>query len=776
MQRIRSGQGLGAFIARLTLLAGAACYPAHAAPNCLADVTILPGTDRTASQLALQLELIVNGVASGQVVPVWLDGGHYSIMRTDIEAAGIRLPEVAGEKVSLDTLPGAQVVYDEPGQRLNIIVPLGWLPHRAINMPGLVRTRPISNFGLLLNYDANIVIQNGEPHASAWGEARLFGGFGRISLTGVVQRGHLMRYDLSWVRSDDERMVTLEAGDFVTRNLVGNRAVRMGGIQISRDFWVRPDVITYPLPAFAGQAALPSTVELLIDGYRATTANVGPGNFTVGAIPGLNGAGQATLAITDVLGRRQTTTMPFYVANDLLQPGFLDYSFAAGALRQDYGLRSFSYGAAAGIAAVRYGLNAFMTAEGSLEAGAGRFNASLGGLVQLGLLGVANTNFAISNAHGRAGWRWTFGYQYRTRRIGLALSHVRESHDFADMGDLHLAQDRRHVTTAAASLSTEAFGSFGLSYVEGASGPRNKASLASASWSLPVGRGVVIYGSGTYDLRQPGWTAALNLVLPFGGRRGTAAVGVTRDNGGGRVERFDYGRAVPSEGGLGGSVSLAQSSAAGVFGSGEVDWRAPSFDLRGGAFGERGSVTPWGAMSGALVLMDGALIAANRIADAFVLISTDGQSGIPVTYENQRAGRTGHSGHLLIPWVPSYYAARYAIDPLVLPAEMVVPKVEDRLSVTRGSGAVLRFPVSAQRMGRVTLVDRAGAYLPVGALASVNGGEPQVIGWDGLLFLPDMQDHNLISVNLPDGTRCIARLAASSDYSGAGEDAPVKCQ
>ncbi|PZO89133.1 MAG: fimbrial assembly protein [Sphingomonas sanxanigenens] len=591
-----------------------------------------------------------------------------------------------------------------------------------------------------------------------------------------MQRRRWTRYDLSWVRSDDEHMVTYEAGDFVTRNLAGNSAVRMAGVQISRDFSVRPDVVTYPLPAFAGQAALPSAIELFIDGYRAAAANVGPGNFTVGANPGLNGAGEATLAVTDTLGRRQTTTMPFYVANDLLRPGLFDYSVALGALRRGYGVRSFSYGPVAGMAAARYGLTSFITAEGSLEAGDGRVNASLGGLVQLGLLGVANANLAVSNAHGNVGWRLTTGYQYRTRRLGVVASHMRESADFVDFAEMPFSRNARRVTTVAASLSTDRVGSFGVSYVDSRGNRTGRASLLGSSWSLPIARGVAIYGSGTYDVRRSGWSASFSLILPLGGRKGTAAVGISRDVDGGRTGRFDYGRAVPSEGGLGGSLSLARSSSAGMFGSGEVDWRTGSFDLRGGIFGGRGQVTPWAGASGSLVLMDGAVFAANHIADAFALVSTDGEEGVPVTYENQLVGKTDRGGHLLVPWVPSYYGAHYAINPLVLPAEAVAPKVEDRMAVARGAGAVLRFPISRPRMARVTLVDQAGSFVPVGALASINGGEPQVVGWDGLLFLADTQDRNLISVALPDGGHCTAQLAAPSNQGDASLTGPVTCR
>ena len=72
-------------------------------------------------------------------------------------------------------------------------------------------------------------------------------------------------------------------------------------------------------------------------------------------------------------------------------------------------------------------------------------------------------------------------------------------------------------------------------------------------------------------------------------------------------------------------------------------------------------------------------------------------------------GRTGSSGHLLVPWVASYYPAKYAIDPQDLPPDLRIPEVEQRLSVRRGSGAALRFVVQPITAAVITAVDATGA-------------------------------------------------------------------
>ncbi|MFD2137447.1 hypothetical protein ACFSLT_23805 [Novosphingobium resinovorum] len=106
-------------------------------------------------------------------------------------------------------------------------------------------------------------------------------------------------------------MTTYEAGDLVTRTLPWSNAIRLGGVQVSRDFAVRPDVVTYPVPAFAGEAALPSSVQLFIDNHEAFGGSIQPGPFVMNPLPQINGAGQASIVVTDALGRQVATQVPF---------------------------------------------------------------------------------------------------------------------------------------------------------------------------------------------------------------------------------------------------------------------------------------------------------------------------------------------------------------------------------------------------------------------------------------------------------------------------------
>ncbi|WP_256742673.1 hypothetical protein, partial [Cronobacter sakazakii] len=76
------------------------------------------------------------------------------------------------------------------------------------------------------------------------------------------------------------------------------------------------------------------------------STDLAPGPFTLTNLPYINGSGDAVLVTTDALGRQVSTTLPFYVASELLKPGLSDGSFSAGALRRNYGVKNFDYGPA----------------------------------------------------------------------------------------------------------------------------------------------------------------------------------------------------------------------------------------------------------------------------------------------------------------------------------------------------------------------------------------------------------------------------------------------
>lgn len=728
------------------------------------DLPPPPQSIDTAADQQLELELFVNGMRSGIVARAVKQGGRFRLRTDDLRSAGLRLP-AAGETLFLDSLDGVRADYDQPRQQLHLTVSPEYLPAQRVGGDKREFTPARYDLGALLNYDVYVSGGGKAPtQASLWHEARVFGPAGIVSTTGALRSGRAksyVRFDTYWRWSDERSMTTVEAGDVITRSLPWAPAVRLGGLQVSRDFSVRPDVVTYPLPEFAGSATLPSTVELVVHGQRIAGAEVRPGPFALDTLPPVNGYGEANLIVTDMHGRSVATTMPFYVSSALLRPGLTDYAVAFGALRDNYGIRNFDYDGFAGSASARHGVTDALTLEVRAEVADDMRLAGGGGVVRLGNFGVVSASYSRSFRDGPDGGELTLGYDYQTRGLSIGVRHSRRDGDYMDLGLLGRG-DRsgwQRLTTATASLSLGDAGTLGIGYFDIRHEGGRDARLANIAWALPLWGESRLHASLAREFRERSWSGALTFSVALGD--GTFGAGVAQGPGGRTGLRADFSQAAPVEGGFGWNASVASDDGASPYWRGDMTWRMQPVQLRAGAYGSN-VVTGWFGVTGALVFMDDAVFAANRVSDAFAVVSTNGEPGIPVRYENQLIGTTNEQGRLLVPSASAYYAARYDIDTLSLPASVKAPVVSQRVAIAAGSGHVIQFPVEHMTAARATVRSASGEPLPAGAVATINGTTSTYIGWDGLLFIERVGTDNRLDVALPDGGACHADFAADA--------------
>ena len=747
------------------------------------------------------LELVINGRGTGKVLPVSYRDGHYYTQAGPLLDAGVRLQADPGAEVAVDAIEGVRAVYNGNAQQLQLTLPLDWLPNQIAGTTASDAHIPaISSLGALFNYDiyTSDVSGPGGWDTSAWLEQRVFDGFGFISNTGVYRHdqggGHsgkhgYMRYDTSWRFNDEDRMLSYAAGDITTGSLAWTGAVRVGGVQIQRNFGLRPELVTYPLPQFSGEAAVPSAVDLYINGYKSSSTDLQPGPYTINSVPFINGAGEATVVTRDALGRQVSVSVPFYVTSTMLKTGLSDYSLSVGALRQNYGVRSFDYGKAVASGSFRYGMSDWFTFESHAEVAPHLGMAGLGGNIALGRLGTLNVAYAQSQYRGGSGRQYTAGYSYYARAFGVAAQHLQRSAGYMDLSRYSImdaARDfavpmpirsaiMRRSDQITGSVTLGRAGSLGAGYFDARSSNGERTRLVNLSYTRSLWRGSSLYASINRDLGASGYSAQLQLLVPLGNDNGTLTFDTTRDRDHHTSARATYSRVTPVEGGWGWNLAYAGGTRS--YRQADVTWRGPNFQVQGGAFGAPGNYTRWADLSGSVVWMDGGLFATNTITDAFALISTDGYSGVPVSYENQVRGVTDRNGHLLVPSVSSYYPGKFAIDPLNLPADVDVPEVEGRIAVRQGSGALLRFPIRRVLTVNVSLVDDSGKPLPRGLIVhDLDSGRQTFTGWDGLVYLEDVQSETRVRVDEADGNSCTALIVTDAGKEGQmTRPGPVTC-
>ena len=738
----------------------------------------------------LYLELVVNQMSSANVVLVHQRAGRLYMATADLQAVGVQLPGQPGAELALDAVEGLHSEYDSQNQRLLLQVPAAWLPNQRIGERSLGPAGEArSSFGALLNYDAYFNdTDDGGTYLAAWNELRIFDSWGTFSTTGQwrqrlggagyegAQEG-FRRYDTTWRYTDEVRLLTFEAGDVLTGALPWTSSVRVGGVQLSRDFAVRPDLVTYPLPAFAGEAAVPSSVDLFINGYKSASANLQPGPYTLTNVPFINGAGEAVVVTTDALGRQVSTTLPFYVTSSLLQQGLADFSVAAGSLRRDYAERDFAYGPGVAAGSLRYGLTDYLTLESHAEAAGSLGLGGLGGNLRVGNFGVLNTALSQSRFEGRSGQQLSLGYQYNNRWVGFNYQRLERHGDYADLSlvdspYIRLSQRSEQVTL---SLNLQRFGSLGAGYFDVRAADSSRTRLLNLSWSKPLWGNSSLYVSANRDLDDSQWAVQAQVVVPFD-LHGTLALSLERNPQGENLQRVNYSRAVPSQGGVGFNLGYAGGDRE-AYRQADLTWRLQSVQLQAGAYGSSDNMTRWADASGSVVLMDAGVFAANRIDDAFVLVSTEGFADVPVRYENQVVGRTDAKGHLLVPYGSGYYRGKYEIDPLELPPDVRTPNVEQRVAVRRGAGYLLEFPLRRVLAASVVLVDAGNHNLAVGSqVRHEQSGALAVVGWDGLVYLEDLSEHNSLVVQLAEGGSCRVQFELKAEADQVPLVGPLVCQ
>lgn len=730
----------------------------------------------------LYLEVILNQTRNGQLSRFIRRGDRFFASTDTLRQLGIAISDSdPGAMHALDEFAGVVVKYDAGKQLISIDAPLSQLslPTTQLNtQAGATPQSADAAPGVLLNYDLYATQQDGAGNLTASAELRVFGiGDGVLSNTAVARtyrdrgkdwRGETVRLDSSWQLSLPEHAITIVVGDTFSGFLNWTRAVRMGGVQVGRNFALQPYRITAPLPAFLGEVAVPSEVDLYINGLKQYSGEVPTGPFQLATVPGVTGAGNAQIVITDAFGRTRTLDFPFYATQQLLAKGLSDWSVTAGMVREDYGVRSFSYAndpVASG--SWRYGVSDRFTAEAHAEGGNGLANAGAGGLWLLGRVGVLSASYAHSELDGESGSQAGFAYTWNNGRFNFSADSLRTHGRYRDIASLYGPLPPQVSERVLAGFTTSSLGNFSASYVRLGYPESETSRYAGVYWSQTFAGNWSANLSVNQNLDiDRDRSVYLGISVALGPDR-QASLSLQR-NGDSDNAVLDVSRPVPGDGGYG--------------------WRvqARGGDDGGGGLAEGGLITDYGRYSlgiasfggdsygyadanGSLVWMGGHAFASRDISDAFAVISTDGVAGVPVKLENRLIGQTDADGMLLVTPLNAWQRNKLSIDPMDLPANMRIADVDLLATPRDRSGARVRFAITPVRSAVVVLHDAAGQPLPLGSTVKINDatGSEAMVGYDGETYLDTLEMHNRLRVQSPGGA-----CTASFDYPGAADAIP----
>lgn len=699
------------------------------------------------------------------------NGSALSASDDTLRQIGLVMPPSASTRArALTDVAGLATHLDEALQRLDLDADPELLPASpvVVNQAHVPVISAATATGIVLNYDVYAGTGGGMTDASGLFALRAFTGRTVLETTGLAratragsrQEAQAIRLDTTVSRVWPEQRLRLTAGDLVTGAVGWSRPTRLAGLQIGTDFSLQPYLSTVPTPTFMGSAALPSKVELFVDGVKQWDGDVAAGRFTVGAGPSrVDGMGRAELVMTDILGRVSTQRFTFYETPRLLRKGLIEWSAAAGAVRRYYGERSFAYGAEPVISGSwRRGMTERLTLETHGEASARSALAGLGVAWLQGPLGEFSGSLSVSSGN-TSGRQWTLGYAMRARNVGVSAELRRASRGFADIASDRSVGPPLAVDNVQVSYSSRRVGAVGLGYVrlQPANGPRS--SFAMFNWSRPLARTLTVNTSLRQNVdRRADRSVFVSVSLTPGANR-QVSIGLQSQQRG-----QSYTASVQQNASLEGGVGW-RADVAGIGGrwqgQGQINWLTDYGEAQARITAARGSRTVHAGFSGSVAVLDGAVFPSRRIDDGFAVVSTGEASGIPVLVHNRPVGKSGKDGRLLVTQLRAFEQSMISIDAAAVDPDFTISSISAVAVPSDRSGVRVTFPVRRIRSARATITDAAGRAIAVGTLAKVEGmDEPVTIGFDGLFYLEDPPSAARVTVSLAPGS-CTFRLPAT---------------
>lgn len=730
--------------------------------------------------------LRINGQEAGPPLLVRRDADGGLLLRTE-DFQGLRLKPPQEATVVVDGVAyfrvgatmGADVRFDGTTLSADVTLPAdAFLPTVAVLPDTTLHPATVSP-GAFLNYNLSTErVADVEEH----GALLELGAFSRLGVltNSMVARDSpelrsSTRLDTTFTYDMPERLATLEVGDGISAPGAWGRAVRFGGVQFGTNFATQPTLVTAPLLAAQGEAVVPSTVDVFINGQRVARESVQPGPFAIENLPPITGAGELQVIVTDALGRQQVLAQPYYSGPTLLRAGLNEFSFEAGAIRNDYALESFAYGDPFAAATSRRGFTDSFTAEVHTEAEADGARAiGVDAAWRLGTLGVVTATTAVGADDDDSGWLAGIGIERSSRRMHVFGRTQLASEHFAQIGVSGLAPRPKRRTFAGTGVNLNRFGTCQLAYGHQSYWNSEPVETLGASYSVTLGAWGFLSLFANHTRAQSsqtdlyvGWT------MPLGDRRSVGS-------------SLSYRPDVPAGESFEATATLQQNLPAGSgtgyrLSASSSDDAQASVSYRGRAgqagvdYSRRDGVDGWRASAlGGLTLTAAGVLPTRWLDQSFAVVQVADYPDLTVYVENQPIGRTDSKGRVLLDRLRPYDTNHVSLDPAELPLDASLSNPTALLTPAFRSGAVVRFPISRATAATMRLVQESGEPVPAGARVHAPGGETTV-ALDGLIFVTDAAGYNEASASWP-GNRCRFAFQRPQDGDPMPDLGEVRCR
>ena len=739
--------------------------------------------------------MTINGASAHMIGSfVRLGDGRIGAARGELSELGLDPSAAASSAdfVLLDDFPGASYRYDEPKQAIAITIDNGFRKVNAFDFAqGANLRRAVAAWGAVVNYD---VLAGGATKdedllpqysgSSLTLDSRAFSPYGVFS-QGVIARtdpnnSNAVRLETAYRYRDQDNLVSYRAGDAVSGGLPWTRPIRWAGFLAERDFGLRPDLITAPLPTLGGTAAVPATVDIYLNNVRSFSQDVDAGPFSFANVPLITGAGNARVVVRDAAGHETATTLDYYATPSLLAPGLTSFSVGAGLPRLDYGGTDDRYShSPVASATARRGVTDWLTVEGHGEGGAGLINAGAGAVFRTGAFGAASLALTASARSGDVGAQVYGSYEAAFAGFSLNVSAQHALGDYRDLASVTARETlddneiaRLYNDPAILLLSTNppraldrlTIGAplpfidadFSVSFIHINDDVNETQNVVSGSISYALPDNASLFATAFAELGDDGNAGIfVGVSWPLGADVSLSS-SVSYDKHGASAE---VGAIKPLDNNIG-SYGWRVRDAEGESANREakVAYRAEKFRVEGSVGQDHSGGRGYVEVDGAVAMLGGGMFFTNRIDDAFAVVDV-GAPGVEVFNENRPVGFTDEQGLLLVRDLRSYQPNKLTIDGVNLPVDAEIEKSHDVIAPADRAGVIVKFEVRQNTEAALVVFRRPdGEFVPAGATGKIDGGEDFVVGYDGEAFIHALGADNAVTITTIDGD-CQSRFA-----------------
>jgi outer membrane usher protein len=709
--------------------------------------------EQTAAQGKLEellLQLDLNHQSLDETVLVLRDAsGRLYISAEDLRRWRLRMPAqppLISNGVSyyaLSTLAPTSANFDAATQRLSLeFLPSAFEATRVEALPSGIR--PIKpSLGAFFNYDLNLQNTAGEQQYAGLFEAGVFNAWGVGTTSALWQHNDItsgtVRLESTWTTDFPERMTSLRLGDSINQPGSWGRAVRFGGVQYGTNFSTQPGFVTLPLQSVAGEAVLPSTVDVYVNNALATQRQIPPGPFAIRDLPVITGSGEVRVVVRDVLGREQVITQPFYTGTTLLRKGLSDYSFETGAIRNNFGIASNDYGPGLAVGTYRYGWSDRFTSEVHGEWDPDVTDLGVSGAWLIPAIGIVTATVAGSHGHNQNGHLSGIGFERVTPRVSLRTRAQFASDGFQQIGATLTQPVPQRVVDGSISSTLGRFGSIAAGYAEQRFFDGTRVQVASMNYNTSLYRWGFLNFAVVRTLSEPrGWATSLTWTVPLGVRTSASLTRQTSTPGSNlwtaRLQQSPpvgdgWGYALEASDDRSGRASAVYQNRIGIYSAdverlnGETNTR---LDAQGG-----------------LALLGGAAFLSRPITDSFAIVKVPDIKDVRVYADNQEVGRTNADGKLLLPRLRPYDRNHISIEQLDLPLDAEIGGLSLDLAPYYRAGVVADFPVQRVRSAILELIQEDGTPVPTDAQVALLGTQRVFpVGFAGAVYVSGLSDQN----------------------------------